>query len=327
MTYSQFHRYRHTQSLRDLFQEKTLTVNDVILPIFIHESLTQKKEIASLPGMFQWSLADLSDEIKSAVDLGIKAVILFGIPSKKDDIGSEADNPNGIIQKAITLIKSIAPHLVVIADTCLCEYTSHGHCGIQKDGHLDNPKTLTRLASIAVSYANAGADMIAPSGMMDGMVLAIREALDHHHYHRVSIMSYSVKYASGLYGPFRDAAGSGDNFKGNRNHHQMNITQSREAILEAEADIQEGADIIMVKPAGTYLDIICKLRDRFNHPIAAYQVSGEYSMLKAAVKAGILDEEKAMIESLAAIKRAGADLIITYYAKQLAKYLSPTLQT
>ena len=322
MTYSQFHRYRHTQSLRDLFQETTLTVNDVILPIFIHESLTQKKEIASLPGMFQWSLSDLSDEIKSAVDLGIKAVILFGIPTQKDDQGSEADNPNGIIQKAIKLIKSIAPHLVVIADTCLCEYTSHGHCGIQKDGQLDNSETLIRLASIAVSYASVGADIIAPSGMMDGMVLAIRQALDHHRHHRVSIMSYSVKYASGLYGPFRDAAGSGDNFKGNRKHHQMNIAQSREAILEAQADIQEGADIIMVKPAGSYLDIISKLRHQFNHPIAAYQVSGEYSMIKAAVKAGILDEEMAMIESLAAIKRAGADLIITYYSKQLATYLA-----
>ncbi len=321
MTYHQFHRYRHTQALRDLFQETSLNVTDMILPIFVNESLSQKKEITSLPGVHQWALADITEEITTAVSLGIKAVLLFGIPSIKDDTGSQADNPNGIIQKAIAHIKATAPDIVVIADTCLCEYTSHGHCGIQKEGYLDNATTLLRLQSIAVSYANAGADIIAPSGMMDGMVYAIRQALNHHHYPQTSIMSYSVKYASSFYGPFRDATGSGDPFKGNRKHHQMNITQSREALLEADADITEGADILMVKPAGYYLDIIAKLRQQFNHPIAAYQVSGEYSMLKLAEKQGIVDGQMAMIESLTAIKRAGADLIITYYAKELASFL------
>ncbi len=322
MTYQHHHRYRLTQELRDLFQETSLSVNDVILPIFIHESLTQKKPILSLPGFDQWSLNDVKDEITTAQSLGIKAIILFGIPTIKNETGSQADNDNGIIQKAIRHIKSIAPDMIVIADTCLCEYTSHGHCGIQVNGHLDNNATLNRLASVAISYAKAGADIIAPSGMMDGMVNAIRTALDSANYHHISIMSYSVKYASAFYGPFRDAAGSGDHFKGNRKHHQMNITQSREALLEASADSAEGADILMVKPAGAYLDIIFQLRQSYNLPIAAYQVSGEYAMLKNAAAQGIIDNDQAMIESLTAIKRAGADLIITYFAKELAHKMS-----
>jgi porphobilinogen synthase len=292
------------------------------MPIFVNEALVEPEEIKSLPGIYQHSIVSLNEECREISDLGIKAVILFGIPKEKDAEGSEADNPDGIIQKAIRRIKEKFPHLVVIADCCLCEYTAHGHCGIMEDGALLNDPTLDRLHSVALSYAEAGADIIAPSGMMDGMVGEIRYALESNGHYNVGILSYSSKFSSALYGPFRDAAGSADNFKGDRRHHQLGPGQRREAIREAAIDEDEGADMLMVKPATLYLDIIRDIRDNTMLPLFAYHVSGEYAALENAIENGIMDREDALRETFISIKRAGADTIITYYAKALAKILA-----
>lgn len=316
MTLNRHHRYRSNPAMRDLLAEVSISASDLIQPIFVSESLTQKRAIESLPEIYQWSLNDVLDEVREIVDLGIKAVILFGIPEHKDAFGSEAENETGIVQQTIKKIKAKYPNLIVIADCCLCEYTDHGHCGIMKNNTLDNDGTLSRLERIACSYAKAGADIIAPSGMMDGMVAAIRDGLDADGYHTVSIMSYAVKYASSFYGPFRDAAGSAGEFKGDRKHHQMNPSVRNEAFLEAESDVEEGADFLMVKPGVHYLDIIRDLKNTYHLPIVSYHVSGEYAMLKAAAKAGILDEKHALTETLLCLKRAGSDLIVTYAAKQ-----------
>jgi len=314
-------RLRRTEFIRDLVRETHITVNDFIYPLFICEGKKVKQEISSMPNIYRFSIDEVFDEIKEAMDYGIKAVILFGIPDKKDEVGTSAFVKNGIIQRAVSKIKDKFPELVVITDVCLCEYTSHGHCGIIKNGEVDNDLTLEQLAKVAVSHAKAGADIVAPSDMMDGRVGRIREALDDAGFTNVAIMSYAVKYCSSFYGPFREAADSAPKF-GDRRSYQMDPANSREALREAYLDIEEGADIIMVKPAMPYLDIIKMIRQEYNHPLAAYQVSGEYAMIKAAGKMGWLDEERVMWESLISIKRAGADLIITYFAKKAAKLLS-----
>jgi len=314
-------RLRRTENIRSLVRETHLTVNDLIYPLFICEGKNVKQEIRSMPEVYRFSIDKALEEIKEATQLGIKAVLLFGIPDKKDEVGTSAYIEKGIIQKAVRAIKDKFPELIVITDVCLCEYTSHGHCGIIKNGEVDNDLTLEVLAKIAVSHAKAGADIVAPSDMMDGRVERIRSALDEAGFSHVAIMSYAVKYCSAFYGPFREAAESAPKF-GDRRSYQMDPANSREALREASLDIEEGADIIMVKPAMPYLDIIKMLRNEFNYPIAAYQVSGEYAMIKAASKLGWLDEEKILWESLISIKRAGADLIITYFAKKIAEKLS-----
>ena len=314
-------RLRRTENIRSLVRETHLTVNDLIYPFFICEGENIKQEVRSMPEVYRFSIDKVLEEIKEATQLGIKAVLLFGIPDKKDEVGTSAYIEKGIIQKAVRAIKDKFPELIVITDVCLCEYTSHGHCGIIKNGEVDNDLTLEVLAKIAVSHAKAGADIVAPSDMMDGRVGRIREALDEAGFSHVAIMSYAVKYCSAFYGPFREAAESAPKF-GDRRSYQMDPANSREALREASLDIEEGADIIMVKPAMPYLDIIKMLRNEFNYPLAAYQVSGEYAMIKAAAKLGWLDEEKILWESLISIKRAGADLIITYFAKKIAKKLN-----
>ncbi len=313
-------RLRRTEFIRALVRETRLSVDDLIYPLFIVEGKNIKEEIKSMPGIFRFSIDKVFSEVKEALDLGIKAFLLFGIPAKKDEIGSSAYAKEGIIQRAIKALKDKFPEAVIITDVCMCEYTSHGHCGIIKDGEVDNDLTLEQLARIAVSHAKAGADWVAPSDMMDGRVARIREALDEAGFQHVAIMSYAVKYCSAFYGPFREAAESAPKF-GDRRSYQMDPANAREALREALMDVEEGADIIMVKPAMPYLDIIKMLRENLHHPIAAYQVSGEYAMIKAASKLGFLDEEKVMLESLIGIKRAGADLIITYFAKEVAKVL------
>ncbi|MCB9209207.1 MAG: porphobilinogen synthase [Ignavibacteriales bacterium] len=313
-------RLRYNPIVRDLVRETILTKDDLIYPMFVIHGENIKNEIKSMPGVFQFSIENLVAECKELVQLGIKAIILFGIPEHKDEQGSDAYSEHGIIQRAIRAIKSEVKDLLVITDVCLCEYTSHGHCGLLKGDEVLNDETVSLLAKEAVSHAEAGADMIAPSDMMDGRIAIIRKALDYKGFQNIPIMSYAVKYASGYYGPFRDAADSTPAF-GDRRSHQMDISNGMEAIREAESDIEEGADIIMVKPAGAYLDVIKDVKDTFQMPTAAYQVSGEYSMIKAAGKLGWIDEERVMIESLIAIKRAGADIILTYFAKDVAKYL------
>lgn len=313
-------RLRYNPIVRDLIRETSLTNDDLIYPMFVIHGENIKNEIKSMPGVFQFSIENLVSECKEIVKLGIKAIILFGIPEHKDEQGSDAYSENGIIQRAIRALKSEVKELLIITDVCLCEYTSHGHCGLLKGEEVLNDETVSLLAKEAVSHAEAGADMIAPSDMMDGRIAEIRKALDGKGFNNIPIMSYAVKYSSGYYGPFRDAADSAPAF-GDRRSHQMDIANSLEAIREAESDIEEGADIIMVKPAGAYLDIIKAVKDKFKMPTAAYQVSGEYSMIKAAGKLDWIDEERVMIESLIAIKRAGADMILTYFAKDVAKYL------
>ena len=273
-----------------------------------------------MPGIFQFSIDELVKECKEVASLGIPAVILFGIPEHKDEKGSEAYDPNGIVQKAIRAIKAEVNDLLIITDVCMCEYTSHGHCGILQGEEILNDETVSLLAKEALSHVEAGADIVAPSDMMDGRVLAIRKALDYKGYTKTPIMSYSAKYSSGYYGPFRDAAESAPAF-GDRRSHQMDIANGDEAIREVQSDIEEGADIVMVKPAGPYLDIIRRVKDKFGMPTAAYQVSGEFSMIKAAGQNNWIDEERVMLESLIAIKRAGADMILTYFAKDVARYL------
>lgn len=313
-------RLRYNPILRDMVRETELQKNDLIYPLFVCPGENIKTEIKSMPGVFQMSIDILVKECKEVRDLGIPAVILFGIPEHKDEKGSEAYDPNGIIQRAIRAIKAEVKDLLVITDVCLCEYTSHGHCGLLNGEEILNDETVSLLAKEAVSHAEAGADIIAPSDMMDGRVAAIRKALDYKGFQNIPIMSYAVKYASGYYGPFRDAAESTPTF-GDRRSHQMDIANSNEAIREADLDVDEGADIIMVKPAGAYLDIIYRVKEEYQMPTAAYQVSGEYSMIKAAGKLDWIDEERVMIESLVAIKRAGADMILTYFAKDAAKYI------
>lgn len=313
-------RLRHNPIVRDLVRETSLSKDDLIYPMFIAFGENIKNEVKSMPGVFQLSIENAVEECKELVSLGIKAIILFGIPEHKDEVGSDAYSDTGIIQTAVRAIKKEVKDILIITDVCLCEYTSHGHCGLIKGEEILNDETVSLLAKEAVSHAEAGADMIAPSDMMDGRIASIRKALDYKGFQNIPIMSYAVKYSSGYYGPFRDAANSAPAF-GDRRSHQMDVANVLEAIREAESDIEEGADIIMVKPAGAYLDIIKGVKDKFQMPTAAYQVSGEYSMIKAAGQLGWIDEERVMLESLIAIKRAGADMILTYFAKDVAKYI------
>ena len=313
-------RLRKNEIIRKMIRETTLSVDDLILPLFITFGKGRKIAIKSMPGHYQLSVDNLAKEVKEIKSLGIPAVILFGIPEHKDEVGSEAYNPKGVVQHAIKTIKDKAPELIVITDVCMCEYTSHGHCGIIKQGDVDNDATLELLAKEALSHAKAGADMVAPSDMMDGRVAAIRKILDENGFSNIPIMSYAAKYASAFYGPFRDAAESTPQF-GDRRSYQMDPANSNEALREVRLDIEEGADIVMVKPALPYLDIIRRIKDEFKYPVAAYNVSGEFSMIKAANQLGWMDGERAMMESLIAIKRAGADLILTYFAKEAAKIL------
>ncbi|AIJ05709.1 delta-aminolevulinic acid dehydratase [Methanocaldococcus bathoardescens] len=316
-------RLRKNQKIRDLVRETTLTKNDLIMPIFVDENLkgNEKKEISSMPNQYRFSVEGAIEEAKEIADLGIPAVILFGIPKHKDEVASSAYDKNGVVQRTIRGIKEeLGEELLVIADCCLCEYTSHGHCGIVKDGKILNDATLPILAKIALSYAEAGVDIVAPSDMMDGRVRAIREVLEENGYDDVAIMSYSAKYASSFYGPFREAAESAPKF-GDRKSYQMDIGNAKEALKEIALDIEEGADLILVKPALPYLDIIRMAKDNFNVPIGGYCVSGEYAMVEAAARNGWLDREKVIYEILLSIKRAGADFIITYWAKEVAEKL------
>ena len=313
-------RLRHNPILRDMVRETHLRKSDLIYPLFVLPGSGIKNEIRSMPGVYQMSIDILIEECKEIVSLGIHAIILFGIPEHKDEFGSEAYSDNGIIQKAVRAIKKEINDLLVITDVCLCEYTSHGHCGLLHGEEILNDETVELLVKEAISHAKAGADIIAPSDMMDGRVTAIRQGLDANGFNKIPIMSYAVKYASGYYGPFRDAADSAPAF-GDRRSHQMDEANSDEAMREAESDILEGADIIMVKPAGPYMDIIRRVKDEFNIPIAAYQVSGEYAIIKAGGKLDWIDEQRVMMESLLGIKRAGADIILTYFAKEVAKLL------
>ncbi len=315
-------RLRRTPALRSLAFKVRVHPSDFIYPMFVDETAKAPMPIGSMPGCFRLPLSHLADEAKKVLDAGIKAVLLFGIPSYKDDEGSSAYAEDGVVQKAVRFLKKeFGDDLIVMTDVCLCEYTAHGHCGIIKNGHVDNDSTLKVLGKVAVSHAQAGADFVAPSSMMDGQVKAIREALDDSGFKDVGIMAYSAKYASCFYGPFREAADSKPKF-GDRRSYQMGYGRQPEALREIELDIMEGADIVMVKPALAYLDIICLARSRFNVPIAAYNVSGEYSMVKAAAQLGWIDERAAVVEILTAIKRAGADLIITYHAREAALWLS-----
>ena len=302
-------------------RETTLSIDDLIYPLFIEEGSAIETEIVSMPGIKRFSLDRISTELEEIVSLNIPAVLLFGIPSKKDDEGTETWNEDGVIQQAIRFIKKKYPKLYVITDVCFCEYTSHGHCGIIRDNDVDNDTTLVNIAKQAISHAKAGADMIAPSGMMDGTIAMVRESLDNIGFVDVPIMAYSVKYASSYYGPFRDAVDSAPSF-GDRRTYQMDVANRDEAIRKATFDDQEGADILMVKPALSYLDIIRDLKNNFDRPIACYNVSGEYAMIKAAGEKGWIDEEKVLLESLLSMKRAGADIIITYFAKEAARILN-----
>jgi porphobilinogen synthase len=319
--FKRFRRLRYNPIVRDMVRETDLTKKDLIYPLFVVPGKNIKNPVKSMPGIFQLSINKLVEECKELRDLGIPAVILFGIPEHKDEKGSEAYAPDGIIQRAIRAIKKEVNHLLIITDICLCEYTSHGHCGLLNDEEILNDETIALLAKEAVSHAEAGADMVAPSDMMDGRVFAIRKALDYKGFTKIPIMSYAAKYSSGYYGPFRDAAESTAAF-GDRRSHQMDIGNIDEAIREVEADIEEGADIVMVKPAGPYLDVIREVKQRFGMPTAAYQVSGEFAMIKAAGQNDWIDEERVMIESLVSIKRAGADMILTYFAKDVARWIS-----
>ena len=310
-------RLRRTGQLREMFRETRLHRSDLIYPLFIVEGSGIKKEISSMPGQFQMSVDNILRECEELRDLGVASILLFGIPAEKDEVGSGAYDTNGIIQRAVREIKKSFPEMVVVTDVCLCEYTSHGHCGVVEDGYVHNDKTLDLLVREAISHAEAGADIIAPSDMMDGRIGAIREALDGKGFSDIPIMAYSAKYSSAFYGPFREAAESAPQF-GDRRSYQMDFGNTDEAIREIALDIQEGADIVMVKPALSYLDVISRTKASFNIPIAAYNVSGEFSMVKAAAANGWLDGERTMIEILTSIKRAGADTIITYFAKEAA---------
>lgn len=313
-------RTRRDEALRGLVRETHLSVEQLIYPLFIAEDLSEPNEISSMPGIMQWPLELLGREVERIAALGIPAVLLFGIPSIKDEVGSQAYASQGIIQRAISLIKAAAPQLVVMTDVCLCEYTSHGHCGVISKGTVQNDESLELLARMALSHVEAGADLVAPSDMMDGRVGAIRHTLDEQGFSSIPVMAYSAKYASAFYGPFREAAGSTPQF-GDRRSYQMDPANVREALREVDLDIAEGADIVMVKPALAYLDVLRQVRDHCNLPLAAYNVSGEFSMIKAAARNGWIDEQRIVMEVLTGIRRAGADIIITYFAPDVATWL------
>jgi len=313
-------RTRQNEKLRGLVRETRLAVDQLIYPLFIAEGIHEPHEIASMPGIVQWPLEQLGREAERIASLGIPAVLLFGIPSEKDEVGSQAYNSRGIIQEAIRLLKSVNPELLVITDVCLCEYTNHGHCGLIHNGSVQNDTSLELLARMALTHAEAGADLVAPSDMMDGRVGAIRHVLDEQGFNQTPIMAYSAKFASAFYGPFREAAGSTPQF-GDRRAYQMDPSNVREALREVELDIAEGADIIMVKPAMAYMDVIRQVRDHYDLPVAAYNVSGEFAMIKAAAQNGWIDERRVAMEVLTGIRRAGADMIITYFAPDVAGWL------
>ena len=313
-------RLRANSVIRSLVRENSLSVDDFIYPVFIVEGKDIKREISSLKGNYHWSVDRLEELVSELNEAKVKSVILFGIPEHKDCVGSEAYSENGIVQKAIRRLRELSPELYIITDVCMCEYTDHGHCGILNDHDVNNDKTLVYLGEIALSHAKAGADMVAPSDMMDGRIAYIRKVLDENGYENLPIMSYAAKYSSAFYGPFREAAGSAPSF-GDRKGYQMDPANSREAMAEIEADLNEGADIIMVKPAMSYLDIVREARDKINVPICVYNVSGEYAMVKNAGEAGLINEKLVALEMLLSMKRAGAKMIITYYALEAAKWL------
>lgn len=313
-------RTRQNEKLRSLVRETHLSVEQLIYPLFIAEDINEPREVSSMPGIMNWPLESLGREAERVASLGIPAVLLFGIPAEKDEVGSQAYNSTGIIQQAIRRIKAAVPDLLVITDVCLCEYTSHGHCGVIHNGAVQNDASLELLAQMALSHVEAGADLVAPSDMMDGRVGAIRHALDEQGFSQTPIMAYSAKFASGFYGPFREAAGSAPQF-GDRRSYQMDPANGREALREVALDIAEGADIVMVKPAMAYMDIIREVRNHYDLPIAAYNVSGEYSMIKAAALNGWIDERRVALELLTGIRRAGADMIITYFAPDVVRWL------
>jgi len=314
-------RLRKSADLRELVSETRLSVKDFIYPMFVMPGKNRKVQVKSMPGISKQSIDNIIKEMRGVRKLGVKSVLLFGIPSKKDEMGTEGYAAEGIVQRALREIKKKVQDMVVVTDVCMCEYTSHGHCGVIRDGDVDNDETVEYLARMALSHAEAGADMVAPSDMMDGRVGVIRDVLDEGGFENLPIMAYSAKYASAFYGPFREAAESPPQF-GDRRSYQMDPPNVREALREIALDIEEGADIVMVKPALPYLDVIRAARDKFDHPLAAYNVSGEYSMVKAAGKLGWIEEERVMMESLVSIKRAGADVIITYFAKEAARLLN-----
>jgi porphobilinogen synthase len=316
-------RLRRSEALRRMVQETTLSAHSLVYPLFVCQGATVKKEIRSMPGNYRWSVDLLVEECKSALDLGIPAVILFGIPETKDEVGSGAYDAGGIVQRAVRAVKKALPDLMVICDVCLDEYTSHGHCGLIKNGEIDNDSTLELLARTALTQVQAGADMVAPSDMMDGRVGRIRRELDAHGFTQIPILAYSAKYASAFYGPFREAADSAPKF-GDRKSYQMDPANRLEAMREIALDIEEGADIIMVKPAMPYLDVLALARERFDVPLAAYQVSGEFSLIAAAAERGWVDRERIIMESVFSIRRAGADVILTYFAKDVARQLEKT---
>jgi len=308
-------RLRRSAAVRSLVREVRLSRDDFVLPLFVCAGKAVRREVSSMPGVFNLSVDEVTREASSAFEKGVRSVILFGLPEAKDEIATGAYAEDGVVQQAIRAIRAAVPDLVVIADTCLCEYTSHGHCGVVRGSEVLNDESLELIAKTALSQAEAGADIVGPSAMMDGQVAAIRETLDASGFEHIAIMAYAVKYASAFYGPFREAADSAPAF-GDRRAYQMDPPNAREAMREAELDYSEGADILMVKPASVYLDILRMVRDRFDVPVAAYHVSGEYALIKAAAQRGWIDEERAMLETLTSIKRAGADIILTYYARE-----------
>lgn len=321
LNFKRHRRLRSSSAMRSLVRETHLKMDDFIYPLFIVEGENIKNEVSSMPGVFQISLDFVKDEMEELRSLGIKAVMIFGVPNEKDEQGTGAFIETGIVQEATRHIKREVPEMLVVADTCLCEYTSHGHCGVIHDQDVDNDESLKLLAKTAVSQAEAGADIIAPSNMMDGFVIVIRQALDKAGYTNIPIMSYAVKYSSAFYGPFRDAADSTPQF-GDRKSYQMDPANRLEALREAESDVEEGADFLIVKPALSYLDIVRDVKNTVNTPVVAYNVSGEYAMVKAAAKNGWVDERELVLEKMTAMKRAGADLIISYFAKDVAKWLN-----
>ncbi len=313
-------RLRQNDKLRAMVRETRLSVDQLVYPMFVAEGITEPHEISAMPGIMQWPLEYLGREVERIASLGIPSVLLFGIPNEKDEVGSQAYADEGIIQQAIRHVKAQTPETLVITDVCLCEYTSHGHCGVIHNGNVQNDESLELLSRMALSHTEAGADIVAPSDMMDGRVGAIRHTLDEHGFNQTPIMAYSAKFASGFYGPFREAAGSTPQF-GDRRSYQMDPANVREALREVDLDIEEGADVVMVKPALAYMDVIRQVRDHCDLPIAAYNVSGEYSMVKAAAQHGWIDEQRIVMEMLTGIRRAGADIIITYFAPQVAEWL------
>jgi porphobilinogen synthase len=314
-------RLRRTDAIRTLVRETRLAPENFVLPLFVCPGTGVRREISSMPGVYNLSIDETTKEVSAAYDAGVRSVILFGLPETKDTVASGAYAEDGIVQRAIRAVRQSSPQMIIMADTCLCEYTSHGHCGVVRDGDVINDESLELLAQTALSQAAAGADIVAPSAMMDGQVGAIRELLDREGFENTAILAYAVKYASGFYGPFREAAQSAPEF-GDRRAYQMDPPNAREAMREAELDYSEGADMLMVKPATVYLDVLSMVRERFDVPIAAYHVSGEYALIKAAAQKGWIDEERVMMETLTSIKRAGADIILTYYARDAIKLLS-----